>query len=665
MMRFEMEFSREIYWNVGHEVSTLLPMYLLTIASIAILVSAFMKRVKVYKQGQSVDRLDQLPVRILNLIKNVLLQSKVLWVKGPGLAHGLFFWGFFLLFLGTCLIVVQADFTDLLFDVKFLKGNFYLFFSVVLDMAGLVAVLMLGGLFVRRYFVRPEGLETSKDDAIMHGLLFAILISGFVIEGARMAVTELGTSLSYWSPVGLAFAKGMAGLGEESLRSVHSLTWWFHLLLVMAFIVLIPFTKFRHIFTTSLNYLFEDLGPTGKLVSLDMEDEEAESFGASAITDLTWKDIFDTDACTQCKRCQDLCPAHNTDKPLSPMKIVNQIGEVAFENPEGNLIEACDKDAVWSCTTCLACQDICPASIEHVKKIVDMRRNMVLMEGEFPGEEVMTAMEQTEVNGNPLGLGYASRGDWAEEMGIKPLSEDPDVDILYFVGCYASFDKRNIKIAKSFVTLCQAAGIKVGILGKEEKCCGEPMRKMGNEYLYHSLALENVELIKGYNVKKVVTTCPHCFNTLAKDYRDFGFEIEVESYTVFLEDLLKTDKLKVNAEELHCTYHDSCYLGRHNDIYDAPRSLIKAAGGQIAEMDKNRAQAFCCSAGGGRIMAEEKLGDRINIKRVEMAVETGAPTLLSNCPFCLTMFEDGVKGADVEDKLNTKDIAEVLVERLN
>ena len=660
-----MEFSREIYWNVGHGVGTLLPMYLLTLASIAILVSAFMKRVKVYKQGQSIDRLDQLPVRILNLIKNVLLQSKVLWVKGPGLAHGLFFWGFFLLFLGTCLIVVQADFTDLLFDVKFLKGNFYLFFSVVLDMAGLVAVLMLGGLFVRRYFVRPEGLETSKDDAIMHGLLFAILISGFVIEGARMAVTELGTSLSYWSPVGLAFAKGMAGLGEESLRSVHSLTWWFHLLLVMTFIVLIPFTKFRHIFTTSLNYLFEDLSPTGKLVSLDMEDEEAESFGASAITDLTWKDIFDTDACTQCKRCQDLCPAHNTDKPLSPMKIVNKIGEVAFENPEGNLIEACDKDAVWSCTTCLACQDICPASIEHVKKIVDMRRNMVLMEGEFPGEEVMTAMEQTEVNGNPLGLGYASRGDWAEEMGIKPLSEDPDVDILYFVGCYASFDKRNIKIAKSFVTLCQAAGIKVGILGKEEKCCGEPMRKMGNEYLYQSLALENVELIKGYNVKKVVTTCPHCFNTLAKDYRDFGFEIEVESYTVFLEDLLKTDKLKVNAEELHCTYHDSCYLGRHNDIYNTPRSLIKAAGGQITEMNKNRAEAFCCSAGGGRIMAEEKLGDRINIKRVEMAVETGAPTLLSNCPFCLTMFEDGVKGADVEDKLNTKDIAEVLAERLN
>ncbi|MCK4509001.1 MAG: 4Fe-4S dicluster domain-containing protein, partial [Desulfuromonadales bacterium] len=422
-----MEMTREIYWNVGHGVTTLLPMYILTFAAIAVLVNAFMKRIKVYKQGQSLDRLDQLPLRISNMAKNMLLQSKVIRVKGPGLAHGLFFWGFFLLFLGTCLIVLQADFTDLLFGVKFLKGNFYLLFSVVLDIAGLVAIVMLGGLLVRRYIVRPEGLESKSDDLIMHGLLFAILISGFVIEGARMAVTEMGTPLAIWSPVGLLFAKAFAGMPEASLRSLHSLTWWFHLLLVMAFIVAIPFTKFRHIFTTSLNYLFEDLGPTGKLVSLDLEDEEAESFGAAAITDLTWKDIFDTDACTQCKRCQDRCPAHNTDKPLSPMKIVNDLGEVALNNPEANLIEACDKDALWSCTTCRACQEICPASIEHVNKIVDMRRNLVLMEGEFPGEEVMTAMEQTEVNGNPLGLGYASRGDWIEELDIKPLSEDSDV----------------------------------------------------------------------------------------------------------------------------------------------------------------------------------------------------------------------------------------------
>ena len=660
-----MEFTREIYWNIGHGAGTLVPMYLLTLVALGVLGYGFAQRLKVYKQGQPLNRLGQLPQRITNLVKNVLLQRKVTRVKGPGFAHGLFFWGFFLLFLGTCLIVVQADFTDLLFGIKFLKGSFYLLFSLVLDVAGLVAIVMLGGLLVRRYIVRPAGLESKKDDVLMHVLLLVILLSGFVIEGARMAVTELGTPLAHWSPVGLVFAKAFAGMSESGLRSLHSTTWWLHLALVMGFIVAIPYSKFRHILTTSANYLFADLGPTGKLVSLDLEDEEAESFGASQVKDLTWKDIFDTDACTQCKRCQDRCPAHSTDKPLSPMKIVNDIGAVAFNNPEANLIEACDKDALWSCTTCRACQEICPASIEHVPKIVEMRRNLVLMEGEFPGEEVMAAMEQAEVNGNPLGLGYASRGDWAAELGIKTLAEDPEVDILYFVGCYASFDKRNQKIAKAFVKLCQAAGVKVGILGKEEKCCGEPMRKMGNEYLYQTLAAENIELIQGYGVKRIVTSCPHCFNTLDKDYRDLNFEVPVTNYTVFLEQLLQEGRLKLNSKERSYTYHDSCYLGRHNDIYDAPRNLIKAAGGRITEMAKNRSEAFCCGAGGGRIMAEEKLGKRINIKRVQMAGEAGAPTLLSNCPFCLTMFEDGIKGAELEGQVIPKDIAEVLVERLD
>ncbi|MBW2683048.1 MAG: (Fe-S)-binding protein, partial [Deltaproteobacteria bacterium] len=494
--------------------------------------------------------------------------------------------------------------------------------------------------------------------------LFAILLTGFVIEGARMAVTELGTPLAIWSPLGLVFAKGMSGMGEQALLGLHRGTWWVHLLLVMGFIILIPLTKFRHIFTTSANYFFADLGPKGKLVNLDLEDEDAETFGAATLKEMTWKDIFDADACTLCMRCQERCPAFNTDKPLSPMKLVNQIGDVAFTSPDVNLIDTIGKDVLWSCTTCRACEEICPASIEHVSKIVEMRRSMVLMEGEFPGEEVMSAMEATEVNGNPLGIGYAERGEWAEELGIKTLAEESDIDILYFVGCYGSFDKRNIAVAKSFVKLCQAAGVKPGILGKEEKCCGEPMRKMGNEYLYQSLAVENIELINSYGVKKIVTSCPHCFNTLEKDYRDLGLDVEVVTYTVFLEGLIKSGRLKINAENLSCTYHDSCYLGRHNDIYEAPRSLIAAAGGSLIEMEKNRQEGFCCSAGGGRIMAEEKIGERINIKRVKMAVETGADVLLSNCPFCLTMFEDGVKGADVEEQLKPRDIAEVLAERI-
>ncbi|MFW2368675.1 MAG: heterodisulfide reductase-related iron-sulfur binding cluster [Desulforhopalus sp.] len=659
-----MEFTREIYWNVGHGALTLIPMYLLAIAAVTILVKGFWQRITVYKQGRQLERKDNLGARVSDMVTNILLQKKVTRVRWAGMFHGLFFWGFFLLFIGTTLIVIQADFTDLLFDYVFLKGTFYILFSITLDIAGLVCLVMLAALFIRRYVLKPEGLETKRDDAIMHGLLFLILVTGFIIEGARMAVTELGSPLSFWSPVGLVVANSLAGIGEKGLLSLHKFTWWFHLLLVVGFIGLIPFTKFRHIFTTSANYLFVDRGPKGKLVNLDLEDEDAEKFGATHVEDLSWKDIFDADACTLCKRCQDRCPAFYSDKPLSPMKLVNQIGEVAFDSPDASLIDTVTKEVLWACTTCRACQEICPASIEHVSKIVELRRSMVLMEGEFPGEEVMTAMEQTEVNGNPLGIGYAQRGEWVEELGIKSIAEDSEVDILYFVGCYASFDKRNISVARSFIKLCQAAGVKVGILGKEEKCCGEPMRKMGNEYLYQTLAMENIEQINSYNIKKIVTSCPHCYNTLEKDYRDLGLEVEVESYTVFLESLLQSGRLKINREDFTCTYHDSCYLGRHNDIYEPPRSLIAAAGGKIVEMDRCRDEAFCCSAGGGRIMAEEKIGERINVIRVQMAAATGAPTMLSNCPFCLTMFEDGVKGADVEESLRPRDIAEVLADRL-
>ncbi len=659
-----MEFTREIYWNVGHGAATLVPMYVFFLVALYFCVKGFLERIKVYKQGLPLERTDDLGNRIIDMAKNVLFQTKVSRVGGPGLAHALFFWGFFLLIIGTTLIVIQADFTDLLFDIQFLKGPFYLLFSLILDIAGLVTIIMLGGLLVRRYVLKPEGLETKSDDAIMHGLMLTILITGFVIEGSRMAVTESGTSLANWSPVGNLFAALLSGMGEASLRGLHKGTWWFHLILVMGFIAIIPRTKFRHILTTSSNYIFSDRGPTGKLVNMDLEDDDAESFGASEINQMTWKDIFDGDACTLCKRCQDRCPAYATQKPLSPMKVVNQLAEVAFTDPEANLQETIGKDALWACTTCRACQDICPASIEHVNKIVEMRRNMVLMEGEFPGEEVMAAMEQTEVNGNPLGIGYASRGDWIQDLGVPIVSEDANVDILYFVGCYGSFDKRNIAVAKSFVKLCQAAGVTVGILGKEEKCCGEPMRKMGNEYLYQTLAMENIETINNYEIPTIVTTCPHCFNTLDKDYRDLGLEKEVLSYTVYLERLLSSGKLTLKPGELTCTYHDSCYLGRHNDIYSAPRNLIEAAGGKIIEMEKNRDQAFCCSAGGGRIMAEEKIGDRINITRVKMAEETGAATLLSNCPFCLTMFEDGIKGAELDESLASKDIAEILAERV-
>ena len=660
-----MEFTREIYWNVGHGFATLAPMYGLFLVAVALFALGLRKRIKVYRLGQPLNRTDHWRKRAKHMLETMLLQTKVARVPGAGTAHALFFWSFLVLFIGTGLIVLQADCTDLLFNIKFLKGTFYKLFSLTLDLAGLTAILMLAGLLARRYLIRPQGLVTKGDDAFMHGLLFAILLTGFLIEGARMAVTEIhDPRLAAWSPVGWGVAVLLSGMGEAGLRSLHAGLWWFHLLLALGFIASLPYTKFRHILFTSANAFFADLGPTGKLTLVSLEDEDQEKFGASELVDLRWKDIFDTDACTLCKRCQDRCPAYATGKPLSPMQVVNQIGEIAFANPKASLVATIGREAIWACTTCRACQDICPASIEHVGKIIEMRRDLVLMEGEFPGDEVMAAMEQAEVNGNPLGMGYASRGDWCEPLGIKPLSEDPEVDVLYFVGCYASFDKRNIAVATSFVKLCQAAGVKVGILGKEEKCCGEPMRKMGNEYLFQTLAMEMVEVIKGYGVKKIVTTCPHCFNTLIKDFSDFEFDIEVVPHVLFLEQLVANGKLPVRAEEFACTYHDSCYLGRHNGIYDAPRKLIRSMGGRIAEMARHRDQSFCCGAGGGRILAEEKLGERINVKRIQMAVATGAEQVLANCPFCLTMFEDGVKGANVEEQLRPRDIAEILAERI-
>lgn len=641
-------------------------MYFCTLVAFALFAWGFYRRLSVYRHGKPLYRLDLLPERIFRMLRSVLSQSQVMRVPGPGLLHALFFWGFGLLFIGTMLIMAQADFSQPLLGVVFLKGNFYKLFSLVLDLAGLVCLLMLGGFLLRRLIIKPEGLETVRDDYVAHLLLFAILVTGFVVEGIRMAATELQNNpdLALFSPVGMLVGQLFVGINAVDLAFTHKILWWVHFFLAMGFIVAIPYTKLRHIFTTSANCLFADLSTKGTIATINLEDESAEQFGAAKVADLTWKDIFDADACTSCKRCQDRCPAWATSKPLSPMKVVKQIGEVAFTNPEASLAETVSEEVLWSCTTCRACQEICPANIEHVNKILEMRRNLTLMEGSFPGNEVKTAVKNLEVNGNPFGLAYAARGEWAAGLDVKIMKEESDVDILYFVGCYASYDNRNREAARNFIRICNAARVRVGILGKEEKCCGEPVRKLGNEYLYQMTARENIELINGYGVKKIVTTCPHCFNTLARDYRDLGLDVPVEHYSTYLNGLIKSSRLTLKPERFEFTYHDSCYLGRYMDIIDEPRQVLAAVGGKLTEMAKSKYDSFCCGAGGGRILAEEKVGSRINVARVEMAEETGAPLVVSNCPFCLTMFEDGIKSRGCEGELQVKDLAEVVAERI-
>jgi Fe-S oxidoreductase/nitrate reductase gamma subunit len=659
-----MEATRQIYWNIGHNV--VIPMYILAFAAFGCIAWGFWKRLPVWRQGKSVNRFDRYEDRVKRMLDEVFNQSKVSRVTDGGIFHSVFFWSFLVLFAGTMLVMFQADFFTPLLHINLLSGKFYKAFSLVLDIAGILAIVMLAGLFIRRFVIQPKGLEIVRDDYIVLQLLFAILITGFLTEGVRMAATELqqNPELARFSPGGLLVGLLFTAMTPVTMLVTHKILWWLHFVLVLGFFCAIPYTKLRHIFTTSANAFLAPFEAKGSIATINLEDEAIEQFGAAAITDLTWKDLFDADACTSCKRCQDRCPAATTDKPLSPMKIVKQIGELAENNPTGNLIEAVSRDALWSCTTCRACQDVCPANIEHVNKILEMRRNLTLMEGAFPGDEVKTAVNNIEVNGNPFGLAYAARGDWADGLPVSVMEQDSDVEVLYFVGCYASFDKRNQAIARNFIKICTAAGIKVGILGKEEKCCGEPVRKLGNEYLYQMTATENIELIKAYGVKKIVTTCPHCFNTLARDYKDLGLDIPVEHYSTYINTLLENGKLNLTPEPFAFTYHDSCYLGRYMDIIDQPRVILKAAGGSITEMDKNGYDSFCCSAGGGRIMAEEKLGSKISEVRIGMATDTGAPLLISNCPFCLTMFEDGIKTGGAEDVLQVRDLAEIVAERI-
>jgi len=657
--------TRELYWNVGHGV--VLPMYLLVAVAFGLLVWGIWQRSGYWRQGKPLNRFDHYDERVRRMFSEALGQERVFRVRDGGIYHALFFWSFLVLFIGTLLVMLQADLITPLLQVNLLQGEFYKAFSLVLDLAGLAAIVMLAGLFIRRFIIQPKGLETTNDDYRVHALLFAVLISGFLIEGARMAATELmqNPGLAIYSPVGLLVAKIMASLSPASLMITHKILWWLHFVLVLGFIASLPYTKLKHILLVAANAFFAPLEEKGAIATINMEDEAAEQFGSATAGDLTWKDRFDADACISCKRCQDVCPAYATDKPLSPMKLIKQIGEAAEAGMETSLVATIGEDAIWSCTTCRACQDICPANNEHVNKILELRRNLTLMEGSFSGDEVRTAVGNLEVNSNPFGMAFAARGDWANGLNIARANEGEPADILYFVGCYASFDKRNQEIAKSFVTICAAAGIKVGVLGKDEKCCGEPARKLGNEYLYQMLAQENIETLKATGIQKIVTTCPHCFNTLSRDYKDLGLEIETEHYTTYLNRLIRDGKLKLDkGEPQTCTYHDSCYLGRYKDIVTEPRAILNAAGWQIREMDRSGYDSFCCSAGGGRILAEEKLGSRINVERVKQAETTAAGILVSNCPFCLTMFEDGIKTGGYEKTVKVRDLAEVIVERI-
>ncbi|AVX20604.1 Fe-S oxidoreductase [Carboxydocella sporoproducens DSM 16521] len=646
-------------------------MWSLLVLTLIVFAKGIYERYKVWQVGQPEKRWQSEHASWKRFLSNSFGHLRLLRDKYPGIMHWLIFWGFVVFAIGTLSVMLEED-----FKIPIYRGSYYLVLSFLLDIFGAGAIVGLLMALWRRYVIRPPRLDSNPDDGVTLLLILGIIVTGFILEGLRISFTK--DPWAGWTPVGFMLAKSFSQMAETAQRNLHQVIWWIHLLLTFGFIAYIPHSKLFHIITGSLNqYLAKDKAAQA-LVPLNLEDENIEQFGIAEIQQFTWKQLMDGDACIRCGRCQDNCPAHLTQKPLSPKKFTQDLKNHLYERVEkfrqtneeiGGLAlvpEVIEEDVVWSCTTCRSCEEQCPVFVEHVPKIVDLRRNLVMMESNFPSEAQL-AFRGMENNGNPWNIGWKSRADWAQELSVPLLVEDSEVEYLYWPGCSGAFDNRNKKVAIAVVKLLQKAGVSFGILGTEEKCCGDSARRLGNEYLFQNLAQENIETMNGYGVRKIITSCPHCYNTIKNEYPHFGGNYQVYHHSEFLAQLLKEGRLKPQKKlDLQCTYHDSCYLGRYNDIYTEPRAILDTITGlAVLEMERNREKGFCCGAGGGRMWLEEHIGKRINLERTEQALTTGANTIVTACPFCLTMLEDGTKMKNVNETIKTKDLAELLWESLN
>ncbi len=675
--------ARETFWNIpawaeyGH--------YVLAVLAVLVLFYGVGRRLRVWRRGKPADRSDLPSQRLRGVLLQAVAQRRTLSQAYPGIMHLCIFWGMVALFIGTVLATLDWDGTRLFLGFQFLQGAVYVGYELVLDVFGVLLFAGLGMAAWRRYGAKPSRLTNAlsprfaRDDAYALGILALIAVTGYLIEGLRIAVTQ--PSWAAWSPIGNLIAMGLTSLGDPTNRTLHTSIWIFHSLLALTFIAIIPFTKFFHIVTSPLNIYFRNLAPVGALEPIK-NIEEAESFGAGAITDWTWKRLLDFDSCTRCGRCQDACPAHATAKPLSPQNVILKLGGYMHEWPEakpangktapamramhGEVITA---DELWDCTTCAACVQACPVFIDQMGAIVEMRRYLTMSEGSV-SRNLNLALTSMEQNGNPYGLGRAQRADWAQGMAIKTMAETGgEVELLYWVGCAAAYDDRNKKVARAFAAVLQAAGVNFAILGKEETCTGDAARRAGNEYLFQMLAQENIDTLNRYKVKRIVATCPHCYNTLKNEYPQFGGRYEVLHHTELIADLLAQGKLKLSlpAADGAVAYHDPCYLGRHNGIYAPARTVLGAATGAAAtELPRSHASSFCCGGGGARSWMEESRGTRINQDRAAEAIATGANALAVSCPFCMGMLSDGVKAKVAEGarQMDVKDVAEVVVQQI-
>jgi len=658
-------------------------------ASVMLLVTAWLvaTRVRNYERGGPDDRRttrSNVHRRLRDFRAGVWMRT-LLRDPVPGVMHSFIYFGFLVLLAATIILEIDHQLPE---SLKFLHGRVYQSYSAIADAFGLVFLAGILWAIARRYVQRPYRIriKTKPEDAVVLGTFLVIAVTGFVVEGFRIAL-EGSPAFEQWSFVGYALADLFDTFAASTLEGWHRGMWITHFAAFVVFLVLLPTTKLRHMVTSPMNmYLRDQDRPKGAMKPMpNLMETELDTFGAATVEDFTWKQLFDTDACTICGRCTSVCPAHATGKPLDPREIVLKVGEVMAATGEtrvsppvgvdrditiaaNSVFERITSEELWACTTCKACDEICPVNIEILDKILDMRRYLSLMESDFP-VELGNTYRSMENSSNVYGMNQGDRAEWAQSLGGVPVVDPSSVlqhEYLYWVGCAGSFDDRNKKTSRAMAKLLQRAGIDFAILGPSELCTGDPARRSGNEYLFQMLAMQNIETLDAMGVKKIITQCPHCFNTLKNEYPQLDGHYEVIHHSQLLMQLVESGRLSLAGAtfEERVTYHDSCYLGRHNDVYLAPRRVVGAlAGVDIVEMPRNGTRGMCCGAGGARMWMEEHVGKNVNVERAQEALATGATRVAVACPFCYVMLEDGVKGEGVEE-VQVQDIAEILVEAI-
>lgn len=595
-----------------------------------------------------------------------------------GLWHAFIFWGFCVISIRTIILFGQgfsANFT--LPGFHGFLGNFYNLNKDIFTILVFVACLFFLG---RRFFTKPNRISLSTEGIIILFTIMALMVSDWFYDGGKLLLGEEHFA-PIWAPASFLAAKliGVLGWQDSTINVVSNASYFIHLTLILGFMNFLPYGKHFHIITAIPNVFMRNLKPYGALNPINLEDENATTFGIDKVKEFSWKDVMDMYTCTECGRCTSFCPAYNSNKPLNPKQFLMEIKEYLYENSDtitnGNeenkaavlekplVPEIIDPEILWSCTTCRACEEACPVFIEYVQKIIDMRRHLVLMRGEFPVEAQGT-LRNIENNGNPWGIGFDERANWAKDLEVPTLAEKPEADVLYWVGCAGSFDDRSKKVSTAVVTILKKAGVDFAILGPEETCTGDPARRIGNEYLFQMLAKKNIENMNKYKFKTVLSQCPHCFNTIKNEYPQFGGNFEVVHHADFIKNLIDEGKIKpVKNLDEKLTYHDSCYLGRYNNIYESPREVVKSIPGvEYEDVENSRSTGRCCGAGGGRMWMEEHIGDRVNHMRLEDLQEAKPQTIASACPFCMTMMTDAARDKEVDIK--TKDLAELIAESL-